>query len=131
LASFDKLDSNKVVAIFKTNRWVASYWRHYSFCWCIELSWLAGGVFFFRFQVYNGNCAIFPIASRFNHACIPLCDYRYNLETQQLVLNTKRDISKDQEITISYGLTGYDLFYNWGFICDCGKCSVTLKGHQW
>jgi hypothetical protein len=86
----------------------------------------------FRFQVCGGNCGIFPIASRFNHACIPLCTYHYNMETEKLVLTTKAAfIPKDQEITISYGKTGDELFWNWGFICDCGLCSPTGMVVRW
>jgi hypothetical protein len=54
------------------------------------------------------------------------------METEKLVLTTKAAfIPKDQEITISYGKTGDELFWNWGFVCDCGFCSPTEMVVRW
>jgi SET domain-containing protein len=46
------------------------------------------------------------------------------MSSEKLILTTKaEDIAKGQEITISYGLTGEDLTWNYGFMCDCRKCA--------
>jgi len=94
LYSYDAIDVNKVVAVFKTN----------------------------RFRTIPPNCGIFLIASRFNHACKPSCSYTWSTDRQRLILTTSQDILKGQEITISYGQTPYILYLNYGFHCDCDTC---------
>ncbi|KAI9732698.1 MAG: hypothetical protein M1818_007432 [Claussenomyces sp. TS43310] len=94
LHAYDRLDTNKVLAIFKTN----------------------------RFAVSNTAAGIFLVASRFNHSCHPLCTYLFDVVNQKLVLTTTNDIPAGQEITISYGYCASDLLECYGFLCDCGHC---------
>ncbi|KAM0310011.1 hypothetical protein ACHAO8_008487 [Botrytis cinerea] len=90
------LAAHKVLAIFQTN----------------------------RFHVPGGKSGIFLNSSRFNHACPGFCNstYDFRKDINKMVFTTLRDISKGQEITISYANVPTHLYQNYGFFCDCPGC---------
>ncbi|KAF4444965.1 hypothetical protein F53441_11019 [Fusarium austroafricanum] len=74
------------------------------------------------------EAGLFPIASRFNHACYPKqnINYSYNNFRKVLEMTVRAEAIKEgEELTISYGmqLTPADLFYRYGFKCRCGGCA--------
>ncbi|TGO66687.1 hypothetical protein BOTNAR_0056g00260 [Botryotinia narcissicola] len=90
------LAAHKVLAIFQTN----------------------------RFHVPGGKSGIFLNSSRFNHACPGFCNctYGFRKEINEMVFTTLSDITKGQEITISYANVPTNLYQNYGFFCDCPGC---------
>ncbi|KAF9770692.1 hypothetical protein IL306_011707 [Fusarium sp. DS 682] len=75
----------------------------------------------------HDEAGIFPIASRFNHSCHPSqnVEYHFNNIEEVLEMTVKADVIKEgEELTISYGvgLTPSELFYRYGFKCQCGGC---------
>lgn len=75
------------------------------------------------FEIGRGKCAVFPVGSRFNHACYPNCSYSWHETDSKMIFKAKRCIAVGEEITISYGHSPYDLWTLYGFMCDCGECS--------
>lgn len=70
---------------------------------------------------------LFPIAARFNHACRPSNNVRFEHDADQgcLRLVTVADtVHQGDELTISYGLDRlpYQLYRAYGFKCSCGAC---------
>ncbi|TGO61473.1 hypothetical protein BCON_0027g00620 [Botryotinia convoluta] len=90
------LAAHKVLAIFQTN----------------------------RFHVPGGKSGIFLNSSRFNHACPGFCNctYGFRKDINKMVFTTLNDITKGQEITISYANVPTHLYQNYGFFCDCPGC---------
>jgi hypothetical protein len=81
------------------------------------------------FLVRNGS-ALFPIASRFNHACHPLHNvaYRYDDAHGLIVLTTTRAVARGDELTITYSRIPMLLPSHWGFVCRCGgECAPYLR----
>ncbi|TGO29545.1 hypothetical protein BPAE_0014g00010 [Botrytis paeoniae] len=90
------LAAHKVLAIFQTN----------------------------RFHVPGGKSGIFQNSSRFNHACPGFCNctYGFRKDINKMIFTTLSDITKGQEITISYANVPTHLYQNYGFFCDCPGC---------
>ncbi|CAD6563981.1 MAG: hypothetical protein ASARMPRED_002611 [Alectoria sarmentosa] len=53
------------------------------------------------FEMGSGTCICLD-ASRINHSCIPNAHYSWNSSIQRQTLHAVKEISKDEEITISY-----------------------------
>ncbi|RGP77414.1 set 5 [Fusarium longipes] len=75
---------------------------------------------------YDAEAGLFPIASRFNHACSPMNNvnwhYNYVDETLEMVVKAE-SIEAGQELTISYDtLSPMALYDRYGFQCGCGGC---------
>ncbi|KAH8169090.1 SET domain-containing protein [Sarocladium implicatum] len=82
---------------------------------------------FYSFPVSPAESAVFPVAARFNHACLPARNVEHGYDSDQdcLVLRVCVDlIRRGQEITITYGEspTPAMLYERWGFRCQCGAC---------
>lgn len=72
-----------------------------------------------------GGIAIFEIASRFNHACPPARNVRYEFDDERGVLSLTvcRDhVPAGSELLISYGGSPAELYSTYGFRCTCGAC---------
>lgn len=79
------------------------------------------------------KCSLFLEASRFNHSCIPNCDYGHmpNGRHPKITIRTIGDIQPDEELTLTY-LINYeprdkrraDTKRGWGFECNCPACDV-------
>ncbi|KAH7091539.1 hypothetical protein FB567DRAFT_558400 [Paraphoma chrysanthemicola] len=80
---------------------------------------------------------LFLQASRINHACNSNAQNTWNSNTEQLNIHACRDITKDEEICISY-LDGWDnyasrqrnLKNHFGFTCTCTLCSLPLAQRE-
>ncbi|GKU03112.1 set protein 5 [Fusarium langsethiae] len=75
---------------------------------------------------YRDEAGLFPIASRFNHACEPMNSvnwyYHYTDGTLEMTVQAK-SIEAGQELTISYdALSPVALYDRYGFQCSCGGC---------
>jgi len=77
----------------------------------------------------KGHIAVYKIASRLNHACIPNAQRRYTKNGNVVMLATK-NIKQGDEITINY-IGSYSLpvpirrqllFQKFGIHCDCRGC---------
>ncbi|KAM7183375.1 hypothetical protein V8F20_012643 [Naviculisporaceae sp. PSN 640] len=85
----------------------------------------------FTVNVGEGSfMALFPRIARINHACKPTAFTRFNEKTLSNTVLAFREISKGEEITISYsdfGLTHAErtplLSSKWGFKCTCSLCT--------
>lgn len=81
----------------------------------------------YSFSVSSQEGGIFPIASRFNHACSPahVVTYDYDTTIKCLVVYVRAEfIPKGQELTVSYGdeYSPRLLYTRYGFRCQCGAC---------
>ncbi|KAJ2897438.1 Zinc finger MYND domain-containing 1 [Zalerion maritima] len=67
---------------------------------------------------------ISAVASRFNHACLPVSSlfYKYDWDEDIMVFTAKHDIVPGTELTISYSTHGFELLGTYGFECGCGAC---------
>jgi len=72
---------------------------------------------------------IFPICSRINHSCIPNAHHSWNNAIGCEMIETLKDISQGEEITINYTITAAPyaerqaiLQTQFGFSCDCQLC---------
>ncbi|KAL2165407.1 hypothetical protein VTH06DRAFT_705 [Thermothelomyces fergusii] len=77
------------------------------------------------FQV-PGGVAIFETASRFNHACPPARNVRYEFDDARglLSLTVCHDaVPAGAELLISYGGSPAELYSTYGFRCACGGCA--------
>lgn len=91
-----------------------------------------------------GACSLYLQASRFNHSCIPNCDYGHTSEGERptMTIRASRDIKPDEELCLPYvnyyerrGQRMADLERNWGFVCSCPACdkedpSVDTEKHE-
>ena len=82
--------------------------------------------FSFSTDYEDSEAGLFPIASRFNHACNPIqtVDWHYNDDNQTLEMIVQADVVKaGEELTISYdSLSPLGLYDRYGFKCSCGGC---------
>lgn len=73
-------------------------------------------------------------ASRFNHSCLPNCDYDHTSRDNLTIITvcSSRDIQPDEEITVPY----INIYKSrdqrrdltelvWGFLCNCPACDIT------
>ncbi|KAM0161495.1 hypothetical protein ACHAPG_002425 [Botrytis cinerea] len=85
-------------------------------------------------KVENLSTGVFETASRFNHACTPSAEYRWEVDADgvgRMKYFSKRVIEVGEEITVDYGhgVMGLKRFY--GFECDCRKCRGTeIRGGE-
>lgn len=73
-------------------------------------------------------------ASRFNHSCLPNCDYDHTSKDNFTIITvcSSRDIQPEEEITVPY-INIYESRDQrrdltklvWGFLCNCPACDVT------
>ncbi|KAK8112565.1 hypothetical protein PG984_013091 [Apiospora sp. TS-2023a] len=102
-----------------------------------------------RARTFSTNCfdvassytqaALFLQASRFNHSCLPSCDYDVRLpyngggvQKARWMAYALRDIPKGEEVTIAYNYTSElresrqrQLLDTWGFTCTCEVCDLS------
>jgi hypothetical protein len=86
----------------------------------------------YSFETGGATGGIFLKSSRFNHACHPYarCTYKYDEENDCLNTTTMYNISKGEEITISYSADSTSLYSNYGFRCDCPMCPDPKKAER-
>ncbi|KAL6920241.1 hypothetical protein ACHAPO_000898 [Fusarium lateritium] len=72
------------------------------------------------------NAGLFPIASRFNHACEPINSVKWHYSDINDILEMTvqaESVQAGQELTISYdALSPVALYDRYGFQCSCGGC---------
>lgn len=78
----------------------------------------------------NGHLAVFPEASRINHACSPNAQFRVESSLLSHYVHAVRSIGKDEEISIAYSnplepfaQRQHHLRQSFRFICMCSRCS--------
>ncbi|CAO2652075.1 Nn.00g003580.m01.CDS01 [Neocucurbitaria sp. VM-36] len=78
---------------------------------------------------WNHGAAVFPNAARFNHSCNPNACFTWNSGIGKETIHIMNDVSKDEEITLSYcdmihdkTLRSWELKH-YGFTCDCRACA--------
>ncbi|KAK2050316.1 TPR domain-containing protein [Colletotrichum somersetense] len=84
-----------------------------------------------NFNIGNQIQALFPQVARLNHSCVPNSQGNFNQTLNAFTIHATRDISKDEEITISYldehlGLRDSRqsaLHDGYGFVCGCSACN--------
>lgn len=83
--------------------------------------------------------ALFPIAARLNHSCLPNTNVSFNHAIVQLTVHAMRDIDADEELKYTY--LGSKTWYtsreqrqgmceNWGFQCECKACREGEEGER-
>lgn len=81
------------------------------------------------FEMGSGTCICLD-ASRINHSCVPNAHYSWNSSIQRQTLHAVKDISKDEEITISYCSAIRTLeerkrdLEPYVFTCSCPACQT-------
>ncbi|KAG5934596.1 hypothetical protein E4U60_003670 [Claviceps pazoutovae] len=91
------------------------------------------------FAVTDTVAGLFPVASRFNHACHPSQNVHFSFDRNSglLILSIRaKHVAEGEELKVSYGIdrTPEDLYHLYGFICQCGTCSgrhPTVFGLEW
>ncbi|KAH8906119.1 SET domain-containing protein [Coniochaeta sp. PMI_546] len=82
------------------------------------------------FQLPKG-VAIYSVASRFNHACLPIRNVNYVINGRgdaKITFTVSKNVPKGTELTICYGGRPEQLLRGFGFRCKCGGCdSLTDK----
>ncbi|KAL1837467.1 hypothetical protein VTJ49DRAFT_3747 [Mycothermus thermophilus] len=77
----------------------------------------------------SARIAIFAVASRFNHACLPSprrnVSYAVDGETGAIAMTVCAEggAPRGEELLISYGGTPAELYAAYGFRCECGGCA--------
>lgn len=77
------------------------------------------------------GAAVFEVASRFNHSCVPNACFAWNEKLGVETIYAIKDISVGKEITLSYVDPLYDgsarmwELWHYGFECDCPACGDT------
>ena len=98
-----------------------------------------GGIFAtnaipFSTRVATRMCAVFPVASRFNHACSANATYKWNESLGSLTIHACKAVQPGEEICVNYGFPAgcvlreqrqRRLLSTFGFLCTCAKCSLT------
>lgn len=82
----------------------------------------------------DNRSGVFPVCSRFNHACTRNADWEWNKNAQEEQIYAIRDIEVNEEITVNYvshrvwALPGQErrehLRRKYGFDCLCKRCTV-------
>jgi hypothetical protein len=79
------------------------------------------------------NCSLYLEASRFNHSCLPNCDYGHTSEEDRatITIRASREIQPDEEICVTYLINHEprderraETKLSWGFECNCPACDV-------
>jgi hypothetical protein len=85
----------------------------------------------FRSNAYNtgaSNVGLFPKIARINHSCRPNSGNWWSEKAGHRVIYAARDISKNEEITVSYipllkkAKDRQQRLAQYGFLCDCSAC---------
>ena len=78
--------------------------------------------------------SIRPLFSMFNHDCDPSADWSADHLGGPVLVTSKRDIKKGEEVTVSYVLNGQpeidrraSLIAQIGMICECVRCQAERK----
>ncbi|KAH8774477.1 hypothetical protein F5883DRAFT_390965, partial [Diaporthe sp. PMI_573] len=78
-------------------------------------------------------CSLYLEASRFNHSCVPNCDYGHTSDENRatITIRASREIQPDEEICVSYLINHEprdkrmaETKLSWGFECNCPACDV-------
>ena len=82
---------------------------------------------FASFAISGGKTGLFPIAARFNHACKPSNNVRYEYDEQRGVLRfiiAADGVLQGDELKIAYREDQCPelLYRHYGFRCCCGAC---------
>lgn len=136
----------KIYAIWTTNRYVSTFQvplskpaistfklggNHGQYGTSINMYCLALNIrivsYKTSFAITDTKAGLFPVASRFNHACHPShsVEFRFNDSTGCLILSVRAgSIAAGKELTVSYGIGRTpEVLYQWyGFRCCCGTC---------
>lgn len=84
------------------------------------------------FAIQRTTTAVFEVASRINHSCVPNARFRWDEETGRMDYYTTKKVLEGEEVCIDYGHTKGRLLKYYGFECACGGCtewgSVTSSG---
>ncbi|KAJ4387335.1 hypothetical protein N0V93_007924 [Gnomoniopsis smithogilvyi] len=84
------------------------------------------------FAIQRTTTAVFEVASRINHSCVPNARFRWDEEAGRMDYYTLRKVLEGEEVCIDYGHTKGRLLKYYGFECACGGCtdwgSVTSSG---
>lgn len=80
------------------------------------------------FAITATVAGLFPVASRFNHACHPSQNIGFSFDQHKglLILWVRAEhVAVGEELKISYRTnhTPEDLYHLYGFLCQCGTCS--------
>lgn len=75
------------------------------------------------FAIQRTTTAVFEIASRINHSCVPNARFRWDEETGRMDYYTVRKVLEGEEVCIDYGHTKGRLLKYYGFECGCGGCT--------
>ncbi|PSN69409.1 SET domain-containing protein [Corynespora cassiicola Philippines] len=87
--------------------------------------------FIFRTNAYDtgGDISVFPKIARINHSCRPNAAYYWNEKLQKRVIYASRNITRGEEITVSYIPLLLDSsqrqrrLNQYGFACTCSACA--------
>ncbi len=77
--------------------------------------------------------AIFPIASRINHSCVPNVHNSYNSTINLRMIHAIRLITAEEEITTTYIGSSNPAYKRqqelepYGFRCSCSSCETSLE----
>lgn len=84
------------------------------------------------FAIERTTTAVFEVASRINHSCVPNARFRWDDEARRMDYYTVTKVLEGEEVCIDYGHTKGRLLKYYGFECACGGCtewgSVTSSG---
>lgn len=84
------------------------------------------------FAIGRSTTAVFEVASRINHSCVPNARFRWDEAAGRMDYYVVRKVLEGEELCIDYGHTKGRLLKYYGFECACGGCtewgSVTSSG---
>lgn len=75
------------------------------------------------FAIQRTTTAVFEIASRINHSCVPNARFRWDEEAGRMDYYTVKKVLEGEEVCIDYGHTKGRLLKYYGFECMCGGCT--------
>lgn len=75
------------------------------------------------FAIEKTTTAVFKVASRFNHSCVPNAEFAWDCDKGRMEYFTAFKLLEGEEITIDYGHKKGFLKKYYGFECDCGACT--------
>lgn len=73
----------------------------------------------------SGLISVYNVASRLNHACLPIANVIFDFDTKNdgaIVLKMSKPVKAGSELFISYGGSPMSLYERYGFRCCCGGC---------
>lgn len=84
---------------------------------------------------HNEKVAILIIGTRFNHSCLP--NTVFGSEKDEIIFVTMKDIEKGDELCVNYMDITQNrkkrqehLKHQYGFLCNCIRCTETIKKNQ-